>query len=273
MPPAAPPVLLASPLPGRRPASYWRWPAAPAPGAGRTPVAAIAGLGLDGRTFSRLAPLAADRDLLLVNLPNALPPAPRMEDLAEEVFAALDAGGHGDRKAVLLGHSFGAMVALAAVLSRPERVAGLVLIGGGTGWGSVSPALRFAAALHPLVPRRPYPRVFAAVMLPPGRWCRPGIREEIRVQFLHRTKGFLGSCLAAMRGFDAAPRLHEIRVPVLVLHGDRDPVLSPRGAAAAADAIPGARFERIEECGHLPHVSHGERTAAAVARFLAEAGL
>lgn len=273
MPAVAAPVLVAAPLPGRRPASFWRFEGSPAPGAGRTPVACLAGIGLDGRVFRRLAPLAAERDLLLVNLPNDLPPAPRMEDLAEEAFAALDAAGHGGRKAILLGSSFGGMAALAGALARPDRTAGLAILGGAAAWAEVPLHLRLLSRLHPLVPRRSYPGFFTAVMLPPLRWIDPDLRAELRTQMLHRTKGFVGSCIAAMRGFDARPRLGGIRAPTLFLHGDRDPVLPRRAAAAAAASIPGARFETVRDCGHLPTVTHGGPTAAALARFLGEAGL
>src|SRR5689334_18760972 len=91
------------PDPRRRagPASFWRFEGAPAPGTGKTPVLAIAGLGLDGRVFSRLGALARDRDLVLVNLRNDRPAGTSMAEFGREALDALDAAGHGDRPAVL----------------------------------------------------------------------------------------------------------------------------------------------------------------------------
>jgi pimeloyl-ACP methyl ester carboxylesterase len=45
-------------------------------------------------------------------------------------------------------------------------------------------------------------------------------------------------------------RLGEIRVPTLVLAGDRDQVVPPDRTRQVADAIPGARFEHDPESGH-----------------------
>lgn len=265
--------LVSAPRDGKRPASFWRFAGAPPPGTGRTPVLAVAGLGLDGRVFSRLAPLAADRDLVLVNLPNDLPPAPTMGEVAAEALAALDAAGHGGRPAVVLGSSFGGMVALALALDAPGRAAGLVLVGTAPSWSSVPARLRLAARLHGAIPRRAYPRVFAAVMLPPLRGTPPERREELRVQMLHRTKGFLGSSLAAMRGFDARGRLGEVRAPALVVHGLSDHVFGPATGEALAGGIPGARLVALPGCGHLPQVSHADALLGALREFLAEAGL
>ena len=276
MPPSASAAtldLFSGAIDGRRPASFWRFAGSPPPGSGRTPVLAVAGLGLDGRVFSTLAPLAAGRDLVLVNLPNELPSSSTMEDMAAVAMEALDAAGHAGRPAVILGSSFGGMVALAAALARPERTAALVRIGTAPSWALVSTGLRIAARLHGLIPRRAYPRVFSTLMLPPSRYGNPKIREGLRVQMFHRTKGFMGACLESIRGFDATPRLGGIRAPTLILHGDDDPVLPPPAGAAMAAGIPGAVHVRIPSCGHLPHVSLPDFTAECVGKFLAERGL
>lgn len=266
-------LLVSAPRDGARPASFWRFEGAPAPGSGKTPVLALGGLGLDGRVFSRLSPLARERDLVLANLPNDVAPRSRMEDMAREAWGAYDAAGHGSRSAILMGSSFGGMAALAAAAQRPERTAALVLLGSAPGWAFVSFRLRAAAGLHGLVPRRAYPRIFATLMLPPFRWIDPAVKEELRVQMLHRTKEFIGACLHAMRGFDALPRLPSLRAPTLVVHGTNDPVLPPRAGAALAAGLPRSSLVALRDAGHLPHVSRAAETTAAVEGFLAKEGL
>ncbi len=272
-PAAAGLLLVSAARDGRRPASFWRFAGSPPPGEGKTPVLAVAGLGLDGRVFSRLAPLSAERDLVLVNLPNDVARGSRMEDFAEEALGALDAAGHAGRRAILLGSSFGGMVALAAALGHPERTAGLVLVGTGAGWETVTARLRLFSRFERLVPRRVYPSVFTFVMLPPSRYPDPETREGLRVQMLHRTKGFIGACVGAMRGFDATSRLGGIRTPSLVVHGDGDRVFAPRHGEAMARGIPGATLLRVPACGHLPQVSHPGPTVEGLRRFLEGAGL
>jgi len=265
--------LVSAPRGQGRPASFWRFEGAPASGNGKTPVLALAGLGLDGRVFSRLASLARGRDLVLANLPNDFPPSARMEDMGRAAWEILDAAGHAGRPAVLMGSSFGGMAALAAAAERPDRTAGLVLIGTAPSWSFVSARLRAASAVHGLVPRRAYPRVFAAVMLPPLKRIDPAVKAGLRLQMLHRTKGFVGACLHAMRGFDALPGLPSLRVPALVVHGDDDGVLPPRAGAALAAGLPRAALVAMAGAGHLPHVSRAAETAAAVEAFLSREGL
>lgn len=278
-PPAQPGrlVLVSAPRRGPgaagRPASFWRFEGSPPPGSGRTPVLALGGLALDGRVFSRLGALARERDLVLANLPNDLPPTSRMEDVGLAGLEILDAAGHAGRPAVLMGSSFGGMAVLAAAAERPDRAAALVLLGTAPSWSFVSPRLRAVATIHRFIPRRAYPKVLVAVMLPPHRRMDPVIRADLRTQMLHRTKAFLGASIHAMRGFDALPRLGSLRAPALVMHGSEDGVLSPRAGAALAAGLPRATFVPLRGAGHLPHVSRVAETTAAIEGFLSREGL
>jgi len=49
-------------------------------------------------------------------------------------------------------------------------------------------------------------------------------------------------------------RLGRVRVPTLVVWGERDGIAQPRVGRALAEAIPGARFASIPGAGHLPHL-------------------
>jgi len=266
--------LVSAPRPGGgRPASFWRFEGSPPPGTGRTPLLALPGLGLDGRAFDRLAPLAADRDLVLANLPNAMPGEPDMAAFGREALAVLDAAGHRGRPAVVAGSSFGGMVALSLALEAPDRVAAIVLVATSPGWPSLSARLRALSRVHRWIPRRPYPTILAEVMLPRFRWIDPAVREGLRVQMLHRTKEFVGACVDAMRAFDAAPRLGQVRAPALVIHGDGDRVFPHSAAALLAERLPRAELRTFPRCGHLPHLSHPAETVREVGAFLAKEGL
>src|SRR5258708_20641729 len=63
-------------------------------------------------------------------------------------------------------------------------------------------------------------------------------------------------------------RLHRIRVPTLVLWGDRDKITPPESRRAFAPNIPGARFETIEGAGHFPHVDQPAAFARQVLGFI-----
>ena len=62
-------------------------------------------------------------------------------------------------------------------------------------------------------------------------------------------------------------RLHRIRIPTLVLWGKHDRILSEGYGRAYGAAIPGARFELIDEAGHLPHIEQPQRFADRVFAF------
>jgi pimeloyl-ACP methyl ester carboxylesterase len=74
------------------------------------------------------------------------------------------------------------------------------------------------------------------------------------------------SLLAASSAWE---RLHEVRVPTLVLCGDLDfPHLAER-CRVLVERIPGARGEVIEGTAHLPTFEQPERCAALLRSFLA----
>jgi len=62
--------------------------------------------------------------------------------------------------------------------------------------------------------------------------------------------------------------LGRIKVPTLVLWGDRDGVVKPDYGRAYAELIPGARFELIDGAGHHPELEQPERFAERVTAFL-----
>jgi pimeloyl-ACP methyl ester carboxylesterase len=64
-------------------------------------------------------------------------------------------------------------------------------------------------------------------------------------------------------------RLHRIRIPTLFLWGMRDRVLREDYGKAYCEAIPGARFERIEHAGHFPHVEQAGEFAEKIFAFAA----
>jgi pimeloyl-ACP methyl ester carboxylesterase len=57
---------------------------------------------------------------------------------------------------------------------------------------------------------------------------------------------------------------------MLLVWGDRDPVLPVSHARAAARELPGCQLEVVPRAGHLPHRADPERFAAALNRFITE---
>jgi pimeloyl-ACP methyl ester carboxylesterase len=63
-------------------------------------------------------------------------------------------------------------------------------------------------------------------------------------------------------------RLAGLSIPTFVLWGDSDRIVTPDYGRAMAAAIPGARFEIVDNAGHLPQIEQPESTFRAIDRFL-----
>jgi 3-oxoadipate enol-lactonase len=86
----------------------------------------------------------------------------------------------------------------------------------------------------------------------PSRW------RQIRDTVVGTTPaGYLGCC-AAILDFDFAPRLPEVRVPVLVVCGADDAGTPPTENRRLAGLVPGARYEEMAGCRHFPNVERPE---------------
>jgi len=234
-----------------------------------TPLFLVPALGLDGRSFAPLAPLAATRRVVFWNPPNELPREPGLGALAAATIAHADRAGM-PRRFVLGGSSLGAIVALAAALDAPDRVAGLVLVTGAARWSDLGPPMRFARLLHPFIPRRVYHNAMARI-LAPGSAPPESLAAALHAQMRRRTKGYAASVIAALTGagkFDLTPRIAGLRTPTLVVHSPGDPIAPPR-AAATLSAIPGARVVEIDGGSHLPYLHEPERFLTILSEFLA----
>lgn len=89
---------------------------------------------------------------------------------------------------------------------------------------------------------------------------------EIAAREPGKRRTLLAHALAAAR-HDARAELASIRVPTLVLAGDRDPLLGPRAGEDLANAIPNAKRTVIADAGHDLTLEQPLETARAVLAF------
>src|SRR5262249_37188224 len=68
--------------------------------------------------------------------------------------------------------------------------------------------------------------------------------------------------------FDMGARLTNIRVPTLIMSGDRDVLVTQRSLRDLKAGIAGSRQVRLADCGHLAAVTHPERVAREVQKFV-----
>jgi proline iminopeptidase len=185
-------------------------------------------------------------------------------------------------KVVLLGHSWGTVLALEYALRHPERVSRLVLMDPAP--ASVADINRFrqervekwpalmelrkaisdTTAYKEADPDAvvAYYRVhFKPALARSEDYEKLILRMETR--FIEQGKeGILKSravedrlvneTWASPKGYDLHPKLKGLNIPALVITGDHD--FFPFAAEHIAQAIPDARLVRLKDCGHFPYL-------------------
>jgi alpha-beta hydrolase superfamily lysophospholipase len=171
------------------------------------------------------------------------------EDLERVVEAVLPApvaaGPAAGPPAFLLGHSLGGLIALDAILGRPEPFRGLALSS-----PFLAPAFRlppfaraFAGAAALLAPAAD----FAAGLDPEGLSRDPEVVRRYRQDPLvlrRLTAAWLGAVLDAQAA--VLERAGELRLPVLLLLGSADPIADPARGRALFERLAANPAHRLE---------------------------
>ena len=200
---------------------------------------------------------------------------------ARALLADLDS--RGIDQAVLVGHSYGGGVALAAARLAPERVAGLVLlasVGPGCLTGADWPlAARVSGEFCALMAWRLTPWLARAGLAAVARLRRRPLAadEFVNLQtwgYAHHDHGplwrsFLTEQRALMRELDElSASLPEVAQPVLLMADAHDSIIPVRATRRLAAALPDARVELLNGAGHHLPRRAAPRIADAIAAFL-----
>ncbi|MFO1167801.1 MAG: alpha/beta fold hydrolase [Rhodoblastus sp.] len=96
------------------------------------------------------------------------------------------------------------------------------------------------------------------------------LKDDVRRMALDTgTDVYLRHCAAIMDRADSRPDLRNIRVPTLVLTGDRDQLTPPEKAREMAEGIAGATLVIVPDCGHMSTMERPEAVNAALLAWLA----
>ena len=198
-----------------------------------------------------------------------LAPGPYSVDMLTDDALAL-ADHLGLAKFAFVGLSVGGMIAQQVALRAPERLSALVIcnsavkIGTDESWN----------ARIKTVNENGLSGIANLVM---ERWFTPAyctgkpieLAGWVRMLCATPDAGYIGTC-AALRAADLSASVKAISTPTLLIGGDGDLSTPPDLVKATADLIPGARFEMIKQCGHIPPAEQPEALLALLERHFKE---
>jgi len=159
----------------------------------------------------------------------------------------------GIASAPLVGHSMGGTVSLSVAIQYPERVQKVTIIGSPIVGSSLAPALKLAGYRPIAFLLFTMFGMFRAAMRVASPFiCRDPRFPDMMDSDLSKTtlESFLVS-IASLRRTDLRPNLHQIKVPVMGMFGDRDNIVHPRQWQPLLQGIPTARIERFKKAGHF----------------------
>lgn len=183
-----------------------------------------------------------------------------LDDMAADAVGVLD--HFGLQRAHLVGVSMGGMIGQLVAAGYPARVLSFTSIMSTTGNPSLPPASPEAQAVL-FTPAPHFERDEEAFLAHSVRAARalgspayPMDETFLRERALAAAKrayepaGVLRQLAAVTANGDRRAKLANVTAPVLVMHGDADPLVRVEGGHDTAAAIPGAELEIIPGMGH-----------------------
>ncbi len=188
-------------------------------------------------------------------------------DLVEDLYEFLDWCGL--ENPPLMGVSFGGVLALQYASRFPHRLQALVVQGAGARFerGLLQQVASLVLSRYPLPANSPFVNQFFNLLF--GGKQKPGpLFEFVTRQCWQTDQSVMAHRFQLVEHLDLEQRLSAIRVPTLLLTGERDLLVSPRSLDVLAKGIQGARSIALPRCGHLAFATQPERVAKEVQQFL-----
>jgi 3-oxoadipate enol-lactonase len=243
-------------------------------GAARHAIVLSHALGCDHSMWDGLAnQLAAEHRVIVYDHrghgDSDAPPGPyTMAQLADDALRVLDDAGA--NSVVWIGLSMGGMVGQELALRHPARVQALV-IANSTG-AYPEAALPMWQQRIDAVTQGGMPAIVDMVL---ARYFSDDFRvrnASTVARFARRLRatdaaGYL-ACSHAVRGVDTLPRLSQLRLPALVIAGERDEATPVALSQAIAERLPGAQLVVLPGAAHISVIEQPEAFAQAVREFI-----
>jgi pimeloyl-ACP methyl ester carboxylesterase len=252
------------------------------------PVVLVHGLGGQWQNWLENIPrLAQDRRVIAMDLPGfGLTPESEGEISIPEYGRWVDAlcDRVGLEQIDLVGNSMGGYIAAEVAIQFPQRVARLVLVSAAgissaetlqkpiLTFGRVATALATnSAARHRRLASRPITRHIALALVAryPGR-----LKADLAYEGFFKGAGKSGfdDALRASLDYDFRDRLPDVKVPTLIVWGEKDSIIPVRDADEFERLIEDSRKVVMEDTGHIPMAERPQAFNDVLVEFLAETG-
>ena len=178
--------------------------------------------------------------------------AESLDLLAADLSHVVDVVAPIERRAIVVGESFGGAVALTFALSYPERVGALVIL---NSFPHFAPQIRLRLAIAGLAVlpwgAMPLVRHLTAFRLHSPHTHRAEVKQFIELT-AHATRDGYINRLKLLRRYDVRDRLHDIRQPALFLASEHDHLV-PAVAQARymANRVPSSVMRILKGHGHI----------------------
>jgi pimeloyl-ACP methyl ester carboxylesterase len=194
-----------------------------------------------------------------------------LADLVEDLGQFLD--WHCLERPALLGVSFGGALALQFAARYPHRIRALAVQGVGARFerSLLKQVAGVVLSRYPLPADSPFVNQFFNLLF--GCRQEPGpLFQFVTRQCWQTDQSVMAHRFRLVERFNMLPCLDRVRVPAVVLAGDKDLLVSERSLRELSRGVPCGRQVRISGAGHLAFVTHPRRVADAVRSFLASGG-
>ena len=187
----------------------------------------------------------------------------------------------GVRNPVLLGHSWGTLVAIALAIRNDRRIAGLVLASGyyfptlrWDVWITSGPAIPilgdiFRYTIAPIISWPIIPgmlrKLFAPRAVPDEFTKNFPVSLAVRPKQLRATAEESALLIPVAAGFQS--HYSNLRCPVRIFHGTQDQVIEAEQARRLQRALPHSLLHLVEDAGHMVTYADTEAIAQAVANL------
>lgn len=195
-----------------------------------------------------------------------------MMDLVEDLHEFVD--WHCLESPTLLGVSFGGALALEFAARYPYRLQNLIVQGAGARFepGLIQRVAKTVLSRFPLPFDSPFINQFFNLLFG-GAQKQDALFHFVTAQIWQTDQSVIAHRLQLVEEYDMTERLPRIRVPTLVLVGERDLLVSRRSLRVLENGIPAANFVKLDGCGHLAFVTHPGLVANRIEEFVPETAL